>query len=402
MPTLYIADGFRVKPKLSIVELVLYNMAAMLAGVAAGYDVRLSNISPLHPRLQPNRPDNSSTEVQPWRPPIPESTPPSEYEFSSSSGYAHNTYHGPSRHYRPLLNSLTGSPLVGLQHGSEETRPLRFTDSPQHHPNLGVVGSVCPSNLITGPTPSPRRKSSSTSNDGSDQLYAPYDRAGIYIPGEYHEAPCTGCYRIEPAPPYTSYPSEYSFGYSGGSTEYAYDNHSSLSSGSRTPQRIAHLTHRRTPSNVSNASSTTTSGSTVHPGFRLEEETYYHRGFEHPVFTRQDSHDSGCERPSTLETTGVTKLRSSLKRNNNYGQNSGGNTPTNPTPPDSLTSDDSSYVSAKDSNSSMSRVRFSPETLLDIPVSGQNHDTTIPLPLQIRRTRQRPPLSPELEREFLS
>lgn len=76
MPTLYIADGksfcyvdgvrgvfyiklvytgLRSKPKLSIVELVLYNMAAMLAGVAAGYDVRLSNISPLHPRLQPNR-----------------------------------------------------------------------------------------------------------------------------------------------------------------------------------------------------------------------------------------------------------------------------------------------------------------------------------------------------------
>lgn len=54
MPTLYAAaDGAR-KPKLSIVELVLYNMAAMLAGVAAGYDVRLSNVSPLHPRLQPH------------------------------------------------------------------------------------------------------------------------------------------------------------------------------------------------------------------------------------------------------------------------------------------------------------------------------------------------------------
>lgn len=32
------------------------------------------------------------------------------------------------------------------------------------------------------------------------------------------------------------------------------------------------------------------------------------------------------------------------------GGHSGGNTPTNPTPPDSLTSDDSSYISAKDSN----------------------------------------------------
>lgn len=41
--------------KLSIVEMVLYNMAAMLAGFAAGYDVRVSNVSPIHPRLQPER-----------------------------------------------------------------------------------------------------------------------------------------------------------------------------------------------------------------------------------------------------------------------------------------------------------------------------------------------------------
>lgn len=47
--------GQHIKPKFSIVELVLYNIAAMLAGVASGYDVRLSNVSPLHPRLQPNR-----------------------------------------------------------------------------------------------------------------------------------------------------------------------------------------------------------------------------------------------------------------------------------------------------------------------------------------------------------
>lgn len=74
MPTLYSADGryitnilillflysvhylgLKSRHKLSIVELVLYNMAALLAGVATGYDVRLSNVSPVHPRLQPNR-----------------------------------------------------------------------------------------------------------------------------------------------------------------------------------------------------------------------------------------------------------------------------------------------------------------------------------------------------------
>lgn len=367
-----------------------------------------------------NRPENNM-DVQPWRPLISDSAN-LDYEFSSSSGYTHNTYHGPTKHYRPMLNSLTGSQLVGLQ--PEEQRPLRFTDSPQHHPNLA-------------PNPSPRRKSSSTSNDGSEQLYAPYDRVGtIYIPGEYHgcgqnegSTHCLGCcirpdgYRAEtnlgfnygmPAEhtyTTTGYGSEYSgSGLYGYATDYAYDNPSSMSSGSRTPQRLP-PTHRRTPSNVSNASSTTTSGSNVNPSFRLEDEpcifstpVHYHRRPEYDYgigFSRQNSHDStNSERPTTLET-GITKLRSSLKRNN-YQVNSGGNTPTNPTPPDSLTSDDSSYVSAKDSNSSMSRVRFSPETLLDLPVPGQTHDPTLPLPLQVRRTRQRPPLSPELEREFLS
>ena len=37
------------------IEFLLYNMASMLAGVAAGYDVRLSNVSPMHPKLHPSR-----------------------------------------------------------------------------------------------------------------------------------------------------------------------------------------------------------------------------------------------------------------------------------------------------------------------------------------------------------
>lgn len=47
-------SGYKFK-KPSIIELVLYNMAALLGGVAAGYDVRVSNVSPLHPTLQPHR-----------------------------------------------------------------------------------------------------------------------------------------------------------------------------------------------------------------------------------------------------------------------------------------------------------------------------------------------------------
>ncbi|KAL1510042.1 hypothetical protein ABEB36_004698 [Hypothenemus hampei] len=411
MPTLYNAEGQRLKPKLSIVELVLYNIAAMLAGVASGYDVRLSNISPLHPRLQPNSRTEIVSDMPAWRP-----VESQDYEYSTVSGYNHNTYHGPTKHYRPML---TGSQLLTLK--NDEKRPLRFTDSPQHH--------------HTAPNPSPRRKSSSTSNDGSDAAYGGFERSTtIYIPGDYHgcQQPndtaagvCTGC---KSASGYTNhqwdqncygYSSENSAGTTtsttlyGYGTDYAYDNPSSISShsGSRTPQRLP--THRRTPSNNS---LTTTSGSNVNPSFRLEEEyiptNYFprrpHLEYESSSchhYQRTNSQDSSnFERLSTLETTGYTKLRSSLKKNNytvsNSGAHSGGNTPTNPTPPDSLTSDDSSYISAKESNNgSVSRVRFSPTTLIDLPVPGQNLDPTIPL--QARRSRQRPTLE-EMEREFLS
>ena len=37
------------------IEVLLYNMASMLAGVAVGYDVRHSNVSPIHPKLYPKR-----------------------------------------------------------------------------------------------------------------------------------------------------------------------------------------------------------------------------------------------------------------------------------------------------------------------------------------------------------
>ena len=82
-------------------------------------------------------------------------------------------------------------------------------------------------------------------------------------------------------------------------------------------------------------------------------------------------------------------------------------TPTNPTPPDSLTSEDSSYVSAKDSQ--LSRVRFSPvtcdprETILGHPNSTQ--EITSPLsPLQTSRrlSRSRKPSISEIDRDFLT
>lgn len=337
--------------------------------------------------------------MQPWR-----SDNSHDYEYSTSSGFSHNTYHGPIKHYRPLL---AGSQLISVPQQFDNTAVSQSTtDSPMHIPYISS-------------NPSPRRKSSSTSNDGSE-LYAPYDRGTtIYIPGDYCQnesgSHILGCcirpennYRTEATlggfayqQEYGPYGSDYSTLY-GYSTDYAYDNPSSSissQSGSRTPQRMSISTHRRTPSNVSNASSITTSGSNVNPSLRMEDEGIYHYNRRHvDEYSRQNSNESNFERPSTLETTGYTKLRSSLKRNNNYQSgNSGGNTPTNPTPPDSLTSDDSSYVSAKESNcSSISRVRFSP-VLMDL--NHQSHDSAVNLPA--RRPRQRPSLV-DMEKEFAS
>lgn len=89
MPTLYSGDCMR-RPKLSVIEILLYNMAALLAGVAAGYDVRMSNISPVHPTLQPTSSLND-TQLN---------SLDKEFTGTTERKFLHNTYHGPARHNR--------------------------------------------------------------------------------------------------------------------------------------------------------------------------------------------------------------------------------------------------------------------------------------------------------------
>lgn len=107
MPTLYNGDK---KPKLGIIELVICNIGAMLASITMDFDIRLSNVSPIHPRLQPAQFSHEADEpTRWWRGSSSGADSGSnrnsaylgtDYEFSSSSGYAHNTYHGPAKHYR--------------------------------------------------------------------------------------------------------------------------------------------------------------------------------------------------------------------------------------------------------------------------------------------------------------
>jgi hypothetical protein len=55
-PTLYAGSaGHQRKPEMGAIQELLYNIASMAAAFGAGYDVRLSNVLPIHPKLIPNR-----------------------------------------------------------------------------------------------------------------------------------------------------------------------------------------------------------------------------------------------------------------------------------------------------------------------------------------------------------
>lgn len=224
----------------------------------------------------------------------------------------------------------------------------------------------------TQPTPSPRR-TSSTSDHLAD-LYHNYrenfqpsptqDRDYFYRAEPYYDR--TADYVVKH--PYYPY-DENSFEYREPTPDYR--------------PTAPFLAHRRTPSN-SSASNSHAEEFSPSRQFRTEkfpkERREEYRPKEYPrktsdyslprEFYRQESQErSEVERPGNLGLElGPTKLRSSLKKYNKKtsasGGSSGGGTPTNPTPPDSLTSETDSYVSARDASSgSQSRVRFSPEAL---------------------------------------
>ncbi|XP_075977293.1 mitogen-activated protein kinase kinase kinase slipper isoform X3 [Anticarsia gemmatalis] len=391
MPTLYSTEGYKFK-KPSIIELVLYNMAALLGGVAAGYDVRVSNVSPLHPTLQPHR-----AEIE------PEPLSTSVYE---GFGYAHNTYHGPTRHLRAPLNAITGSPISSLQ--TEEQKPIRFTDSPTHyaHPSSssGYGHSAQPLSGTSGlgtnytstqpPTPSPRRTSSSTSDHLAD-LYHNYRENFQPSPSQDRDY----YYRAEPYQYDRTAEYVVKHPYYGGYDECSFEYRESTPDYRPSPQ---YLTHRRTPSNSSASNSHPEEFSPSRQYRSKEKRDDYRPKTEYPRksndyslprdFYRQESQEKvEIERPANLGLElAPTKLRSSLKKYNKKssasggssgagsgagsGGGSGGGSPPARSP--SLTSEDSSYVSARDASSgSVSRVRFSPDTLAPPPAERRARDS---------------------------
>lgn len=94
MPTLYSGDLVN-KPKFSVIEVLVYNMAALLAGVAAGFDVRMTNISPIHPALQPQA---ILKEISALKPVVMDIKLTNVMD--NDARYIHKTYHGPVGHSR--------------------------------------------------------------------------------------------------------------------------------------------------------------------------------------------------------------------------------------------------------------------------------------------------------------
>ncbi|XP_035778496.1 mitogen-activated protein kinase kinase kinase 9-like isoform X2 [Anopheles albimanus] len=238
MPTLYSSDtGPQRKPKLSIIELVLYNMASMLASVASGYDVRVSNVTPLHPKLhpgplpmygsysQPASPYHSYLPVALERYPMPNRL---DTAGSAATAVSHSLAPASQEPYEaeelpsrcPEERSYTHSiipyqdptPVTARQQQirkshtqttspRQEDRMLKYTDSPQHHlpstmsTTSGLGSNYTPSGPSSSfsvgagtqpPTPSPRRKSSTASFIDYGELPEEREsRAGLYIPGEY-------------------------------------------------------------------------------------------------------------------------------------------------------------------------------------------------------------------------
>lgn len=385
-----------IPPVRKVTELLLFSAGALLAGVGAGFDVRLAPQTRTHPHLFSQ--DGNATAAlssedvllggfgtSGWArdsgfPPYPAC---SDYEFASSSGYSHNTYHGPTRHCRPCLQL--------------EPSPLRTT--PQHQ-------ALSPQ----------QRKSSTASNDSSSDLaYASSASSGIgpsplsagplsppdYLPSpplppetSYHPSPVH--YYRDP-PPYVEYPQP---AFREGAPSYAYDN----------PAGGYYSPHRRTSSENSAPAS-------VNPTF--QDDDRLPPVYPSPRRSRRDTE----RRPATLEVSPARRsprppavLPRCPQRRRCSNSSSTGSTPTNTTPPSSVASSEVCV------STSSGRVRFTVgvgpsetphvcnkaagtsddgHTLLDLPVDGQNRDGTVPLPARATVERWRPSIR-DLEKEFLS
>ena len=335
-------------------ESMFYNMAVILASVAAGFDIRLSKTTGIHPDVlgassEDKTPSKRDSFIMNRRDAYFSAVRDSiiepegdfkNYQFSSASGYPHHTYHGVQTRHRPSAYFEGG--------------PMRFTETTeQNHAFLGEGLSGSPANST-----SPRR-----SMEGESHLISlsPSQDKNFLFQRQVSESSAYDT--VKPAAKLTP------------------QRHSVTFEDEFNPIRQVYNTHKRTPSNTSNSS-----------GLVYESDPWSRSDSvgspspsQPPIPPRRFYSPEHAERPTTLnvgprqrsvQPLSILKTSSPtpvLVSRETVRPSTG--TPT----PDY--SENTSYFSARSRSSPGSTPPhiIHHKTLLDIDVEGQSQDSTQPL-----------------------
>lgn len=437
---------------------VLCNMSVVLAAVATGFDIRLSNTTGIHPRCR----SGESTKEEEAHVPPPHKRQPyigvrrdaymaavrdsfiepeTDFsEFHKTAGYPHNTYHGIQTRYRPSVNFDV---------------PIRFTESMENYPRPPSEVRTTPS---TTDSASPRKSSRSSDTDcdvalislspSQDKAFVEYQRQLSDTSSSVFETPKTTPkttpqrFNVKFEDSIRESPSSYSHRRSPSNTSSSSNPSHTHSHQSHTHSHdhVAKFTDSFDMDNFNPSSNTTPSTPVILPPPRRQNSETHgtpHGTPERPVtldiiprprpygILKKTSpvHIATNRSPRTRATPTPQEGGCATRMRATPTPSEGGinppprsrTTPTpsegiviprgrvTPTPSDStsaVSGDDQSFVSARSAPSPGSTPPHidHQKTLLDIDVDGQRDDFTRPLPAK------KPPRHPtinEMDYEFL-
>ena len=404
-------------------DMVLYNMAVILAAVATGFDIRISNTSAIHPRLHNVdedaniKPDKETfigqrrdAYLAAVRDSFIEPENYEHYQTTTSPGYPHHTYHGYQTRYRPPVNF--DMPITFQQESAGNTSAVDSSGSSKDDEMSGKDRAL---------DASPARRPSSDVDEQSWPMFTP--------PSDVYQrqtsdtgSSCSAAFETPRGTPKTTPQRQY----------VKFLEHDGRA------QAVAPPTHRRTPSNTSTssaggvnsscsssheptattASTTSTNTTTTTSGGGKSDYDYssdYRLPSPHPPLPPRrlpPTSEPPPERPGTLDINPLPGLRP-RPPGGILKYSSPGHMPpakhsspkvTTPTTSDSgITQDDFSFVSV--------RSRASPgstpphiatyRTLLDIDVEGQSDDSTKPLSEHQKQKQNRKLSFSDREQEIL-
>ncbi|KAK2158893.1 hypothetical protein LSH36_162g07003 [Paralvinella palmiformis] len=423
------------------VDVLLYNMVAVLASVALGCDIRSFNSMSSTLNSKTTTTDGATSKDENFKE-SEENTPvkmrrgrdllPSrsrdaysaavkdafiepessynDYMFTSTSGYIHNTYHGQQTRYRPSVNfevpiRFTESFYEGYASGGDNLK----TPSSDNYTTPSVDSRTTPSISGTSfsggtPSPSPRKFSMDEQDMALISLSPSQDKTFINYQRQMSDT-SSSVFETPKSTPKTT-PSRHSVKFDEGQH-----------------QSPSICSHHRSPSNASGSSRDCATRYTSDSDYDTcrsptptaimppprRQNSYDQASTDLPVpaepvtrpgtldiIPRPRPHPSILKRPSPQHTANRTPARSRITPDSGTGRSY-----VTPTPSDSLSGGpDDPYLcrSCSSPGGTPPPHIVHAKTLLDIDVEGQREDNTKPLPAQ------RPVLPPtisELEREFL-